>query len=153
MALSIKLDLQSAVNSSTVVPEVTDVQTWVAAVLQGRFDEPVELTIRIVEESESAQLNETYRNKQGSTNVLSFPYDGEIALSPVLLGDVVVCAPVVINEARVQGKSLKSHWCHMIIHGVLHLLGYDHITDQEAEEMEAEEVSIMAALQYDNPYK
>ena len=152
MVLSVKPDLQYALQAEGL-PDQDDMETWVMAALHGRFDEAVELSIRIVDEHEGAELNEAFRGKSGPTNVLSFPYDGDVVLSPVLLGDIVICAPVVKKEAAAQKKLEKAHWCHMVIHGVLHLLGYDHITDQEAEEMEAEEVLILSALHYANPYE
>lgn len=150
MTLSVELDLQYA-SQSDELPSEDEVNDWVAAALQDRHIEPVALTIRFVDEVESAELNEAYRKKTGPTNVLSFPYEG-MALTPALLGDIIICAPVVMREAQEQQKTIKSHWCHMVIHGVLHLLGYDHINGQEADEMEAEEVELMAALGYTNPY-
>ena len=151
MTLSVELDLQYASAADDDLPTKDDVRNWVTTALQGRHIEPVALTIRFVDEVESAELNEAYRKKTGPTNVLSFPYEG-MALTPALLGDIIICAPVVMREAQAQQKAIKSHWCHMVIHGVLHLLGYDHINEQEADEMETEEVELMAALGYTNPY-
>ncbi len=113
----------------------------------------VELTIRIVDETESASLNETYRNKQSATNVLAFPFDVDKNVELILLGDLVICAQIVINEARQQLKTEAEHWAHMVVHGVLHLQGYDHIETEQAEEMESLEIQILNTLGYQNPYQ
>lgn len=110
-----------------------------------------ELTIRIVDEAESQELNRRYRGKDRPTNVLSFPYDGELLDVPVL-GDLVICAPVVQREAAEQHKDLRAHWAHMVVHGCLHLLGYDHEQDGEAEAMEARERELLAELGFPDPY-
>lgn len=113
------------------------------------------LTIRIVGAAESRRLNRDWRGKNRPTNVLSFPGDLP-ALRPRLpaaaLGDLAICAPVVAREAREQGKSQRAHWAHMVIHGVLHLLGYDHENDRDAEQMESAEISILAEFGFPNPY-
>jgi probable rRNA maturation factor len=115
-------------------------------------------TIRIVGTAESRHLNRLWRGKDKPTNVLSFPA-GDIQppasslQSPALpLGDLVICAPVVVREAREQGKTLRAHWAHMVVHGVLHLLGYDHEIDRDAGFMEAREVNLLATFGYPNPY-
>jgi len=117
---------------------------------------PSELAIKIVSESEIRELNHRYRQMDKTTNVLSFPM-GDLpaaALEEVdLLGDIAICAQVVKEEAHAQGKSLEAHFAHMIVHGVLHLIGYDHIEDQDAEEMERLEVRLLASLEFENPYK
>lgn len=121
------------------------------------------LTIRIVGAAESRRLNRTWRNKDKPTNVLSFP---GASLAPGKngvpsrfsvkdhpeLGDLAICAPVVAREAREQGKSAEAHWAHMVVHGVLHLLGFDHENDRDATVMEAREAKILAGLGYPNPY-
>ncbi|PHS24092.1 MAG: rRNA maturation RNase YbeY [Methylophaga sp.] len=112
-----------------------------------------ELSIRLVEEQESAQLNSTYRGKIGSTNVLSFPFDSAIPIEPRLLGDLVICSNIVEKEALAQNKAKQDHWAHMVVHGCLHLLGYDHIEDDEADEMEALEVTILKSLLINDPYQ
>jgi len=112
-----------------------------------------EVAIRIVAESESAELNATYRHKAGPTNVLSFPFEVPEGVPNELLGDLVICAPVVEREAREQGKAPEAHWAHMVVHGMLHLQGYDHIENSEAEAMEAEEIVILAKLGFPNPYE
>jgi probable rRNA maturation factor len=108
--------------------------------------------VRIVGEQESAELNEQYRHKSGPTNILSFPVDVPEGIELDLLGDLVICAPVVEKEALEQGKLLAHHWAHIIVHGVLHLLGYDHIDDDEAELMENKEIAILNKLHINNPY-
>ena len=111
-----------------------------------------ELTIRIVDMDEGTQLNRRWRKASGPTNVLSFPAVGVEEYAPGLLGDIVICAPVVNNEAKIQNKSIDAHWAHMVIHGVLHLSGYDHENSQDAEEMEAVETELLESLGYNNPY-
>jgi len=115
--------------------------------------ESKECTIRIVDYQESAELNEQYRDKQGATNVLSFPFESPVEIEIDLLGDLVICAPLVIEEANQQNKTLTMHWSHLIVHGCLHLLGYDHIDDEDAREMEALECQIMKKLGFPDPYK
>jgi len=110
------------------------------------------LTLRIVDKAESQELNREYRNKDKPTNVLSFPMDMPPDISPYILGDLAICADIVQEEALEQGKDLFSHWCHMLIHGILHLQGFDHIEDDEAEEMEALETKIMSEIGFSNPY-
>ena len=109
------------------------------------------LSIRIVDEEESAQLNSQYRGKPGPTNILSFPTGDDVGLDG-LLGDLAICAPVVIREAAEQNKSIDSHWAHLVVHGVLHLAGYDHEKHHDAEKMEALEVSILRQMGIGNPY-
>lgn len=111
------------------------------------------MTVRIVDEQESAQLNETYRHKDGATNVLSFPAEVPDEVELNLLGDLVICAPVVAREAKEQGKSAEAHWAHMVIHGTLHLLGYDHQTDKEAQKMEEIERNILIKIGFNDPYE
>ena len=111
-----------------------------------------EVTVRIVDEAESNELNLTYRGKDKPTNVLSFPFEAPPGLELPLLGDLVICRQVVEREAEEQGKPLMAHWAHMVVHGSLHLLGYDHIDDEEAEEMEQLERDIMQELGFADPY-
>lgn len=133
-------------------PSDTQLELWVNTVLTN-IDDDFELTIRIVDEMESAQLNETYRHKKGATNILSFPFEVPEGMELNLLGDLVVCAPVLEREAQEQNKSLHNHWAHIVIHGTLHLLGYDHIEDEEAQEMEAKEIELLQTLSIPNPYE
>lgn len=137
-------------------PSESDIQSWVETTLA--YDDiysgsDAELTIRIVEEEEIAELNQQYRQKQGSTNVLSFPVDEDLPLDIPLLGDLVICEAVVAREANEQNKTLDEHWAHMVIHGTLHLLGYDHIEEDQAEIMEQIEISILQGLGFSNPYE
>lgn len=122
---------------------------WVNAVSHG----DKELVIRIVDEAESRRLNHDYRGKDKPTNVLSFPFEAPPGVPIDHLGDLVVCAPVVAREAAEQGKALDDHWAHMIVHGLLHLMGYDHQNDREAEEMESLEVETLARLGISDPYE
>jgi probable rRNA maturation factor len=112
-----------------------------------------ELVVRIVDEAESAALNDRYRGKPEPTNVLSFPCESPPGLALPHLGDLVICAPVVEREAREQGKPSEAHWAHMLVHGLLHLRGYDHQNEAEAETMEALESAILGQLGYPNPYE
>lgn len=111
-----------------------------------------DMTIRVVDSNESQQLNHQYRGKDKPTNVLSFPSDLPEEIGINLLGDLVICAPVVAEEAKQQSKPLLAHWAHMVIHGTLHLQGYDHIEDDQAEAMEALEIKLLQGLNFANPY-
>jgi len=132
------------------VPTQAAFEEWVTLALQNHS--PAEISIRIVDESESAHLNLTYRGKTGATNVLSFPADIPEVVQSDLLGDLVICATVLAAEAVTQGKPLQAQWAHITIHGVLHLLGYDHINDDDAAVMEQLEINLLKQLGYDNPY-
>jgi probable rRNA maturation factor len=144
------IDLQLAVEG-VKTPNNDQLILWANIALE-RVETDSELTIRIVDEIEATQLNEQWSDKNGPTNVLSFPTDFGDEVEPNLLGDIVICAAVVNEEAREQGKTAEAHWAHMVIHGTLHLLGYDHIDDVEAEKMEKIEIDILAKLELDNPY-
>ena len=149
--MKLQVDIQSA--SSGPVPTAKDLRRWIAAALAGRIaQEQVEVCVRLVDNDEMARLNETYRGKKGATNVLSFPAELPAELGLPLLGDIVICAPVVRAEAAQQGKSSTAHWAHMTVHGTLHLLGYDHIEEDEAAIMEALESAILSQLSYACPY-
>jgi probable rRNA maturation factor len=137
--------------SSLGQPDKEHIQQWVDAALQG-YGRDTEIVVRIVDVHESAQLNKQYRHKPGPTNILSFPADIPEGIGLNLLGDLVVCAPVVEREAVEQQKTLSHHWAHIIVHGVLHLLGHDHIQDDEAEAMENREINILETLNISNPY-
>ncbi len=151
--LDLVLDLQLALSQSqdADLAVQTDLEQWVSAALEGTMDE-VELTIRLVENDESAALNQQYRNKPGPTNILSFPFEAPPDMPLPLLGDLIICVPLVAQEARAQGKTVRAHWAHLVVHGVLHLRGYDHIDDSDACEMEDLEGKIMAYLGFDDPY-
>lgn len=148
--MSIILDLQLASTASDL-PTENQIQQWLdAAILP--FQAEAEVTVRIVDESESQQLNFDYREKDKPTNVLSFPFQCPPGIELPLLGDLVICAGVVAQEAKEQQKTLTAHWAHMVVHGSLHLLGFDHINDADALEMEAEEIQILAELGFADPY-
>ncbi len=146
----IEVDVQVACDAPGV-PSPEQFRTWAAACVAGR--RRTQVAVRVVGEEEGARLNEQYRHGHGATNVLSFPFEPPPQVSSSLLGDLVICAPVVQREARAQAKPDMSHWAHMIVHGMLHLQGYDHQIDAQAEVMEARETQILAALGYPNPYK
>jgi probable rRNA maturation factor len=116
------------------------------------YNRLAQISIRIVDEQEIQELNNKYRHKNQVTNVLSFPFETLPGVDVPLLGDVVICARVVDDEARQQSKTCEQHWAHMIVHGTLHLLGYDHINEQDAEEMEQLEINILSSLNFPNPY-
>jgi len=133
-------------------PALKQLREWSECVLKQQKIRNGEMCIRIVNEKESAQLNQHYRHKSGATNVLSFPSDAPTILATPLLGDIVICAAVVNREAAEQGKTRAAHWAHMVVHGNLHLLGFDHIRNREAAEMEALERKILAKMGFANPY-
>ncbi|MGL4221678.1 MAG: rRNA maturation RNase YbeY [Shewanella sp.] len=151
MSLDLALDVQFA-TTSDYLPSEEQLTLWVKTAI-GNSMEQAELTIRIVDARESQMLNNTYRGKDKPTNVLSFPFEAPPEIELPLLGDLVICASVVENEAREQDKSLEAHWAHMVVHGCLHLLGYDHIEDEEAEEMESLETQLIESLGFTDPYK
>lgn len=146
----LELDLQRV--SQGEAPGDEDFRRWCELALRQRSADS-ELTIRLVDEAEGRELNHTWRQKDYATNVLSFPADVPDELLDIpLLGDLVICVPVVAREAAGQGKPLEAHWAHLVIHGCLHLLGYDHIDDAEADEMEALERQLLAELGHPDPY-
>ncbi len=135
------------------VPSATSFRRWVEAALAGaRYRKPAELAIRIVGTREGRTLNWQYRGKHYATNVLSFPVELPRGVNAPLLGDLVICAPVVAREAREQGKAPRDHYAHLTVHGVLHLLGHDHQNAADAEHMEGLETRILATLGIGNPY-
>ena len=148
--MSVILDVQYEVEAG---PDEDDIRRWIEAVLAAEAKTAeVELTVRIVDEAEMAELNARYRHKTGPTNILSFPFEAPPGVELNLLGDLVIAAPVVQREAREQGKTETAHWAHMVVHGTLHLLGYDHLKPAEAEDMEAREINILHELGFSNPY-
>ncbi len=136
------------------LPASVSFRRWVAAALQGRVRR-ADLALRLVDEREGRALNRHYRGKDYATNVLSFPAElpPGVELDLPILGDLVLCAPVVAREAREQGKPLAHHYTHLTVHGVLHLLGFDHIDPREAEAMELLERGILAGLGVEDPYR
>jgi probable rRNA maturation factor len=154
MSLRLSLDVQRA-SRRRDLPSDTLLRRWARAALLHDSDHAegrAELTIRIVNDSESQMLNRDYRGKDKPTNVLSFPFEAPVDVSNHYLGDLAICANVVASEAVEQDKLLNHHWAHMVVHGVLHLLGYDHIKNAEAEQMEALERTILASLNIPDPY-
>lgn len=145
------IDLQIATENTENLPTEAQIQEWANRAVQPELSD-VEMTVRIVDEAESQDLNFTYRGKDKPTNVLSFPFECPDEVELGLLGDLVICRQVVEKEAEEQGKPLMAHWAHMVVHGSLHLLGYDHIEDDEAEEMENLETEIMQSLGFEDPY-
>ena len=153
--MNLQIDIENA-SGIDQVPDDDQVQRWVAAALQAlpaeQQRQQAELSVRFVSEQESQNLNHRYRHKNRPTNVLSFPSELPAELGIPLLGDLAVCAQVVTREAREQNKTAESHWAHMLVHGTLHLLDYDHIDDTDADQMEALEIRIMADLGFADPY-
>ena len=147
MAISLDLQIEPGTDG---VPHESEFVIWIKASLQREF-ERLEQTIRIVQEAESLALNSKFRGIDRPTNVLAFPGDND-HLDYDFLGDLVICAPVVLSEARQQQKSWSAHWAHMVVHGMLHLQGYDHDKESAALQMEALEIRILNTLGYTNPY-
>lgn len=150
-AVALELDVQYATGSTAGLPARRSIESWVRAALVGRR-RGAQLAVRIVTEEEGRALNERFRRRAGPTNVLSFPFEHPGRMRPPLLGDIVLCAPVVQREATEQGKPPRAHWAHLVVHGVLHLLGHDHEDSREAEHMEGLERKILARLGYPDPY-
>jgi probable rRNA maturation factor len=149
--MSPQVDIQNA--SAMPVPTDSELTRWIcAAVSLADGPTDAEISVRLVDESEMATLNRNYRNKTGPTNVLSFPSDLPTELNIALLGDIVICAPVVHAEATAQHKPEQAHWAHMAVHGTLHLLGYDHVDAADADVMESLETIVMNSLNYPCPY-
>ncbi len=147
------VDLQLAIENITC-PEQSQCEEIVLQVLKIlNINESKECTIRIVDLNESAVLNNQYRKKNAATNVLSFPFESPLKMDIDLLGDLVICAPLVVSEARQQGKPESMHWTHLIVHGCLHLLGYDHLEQAEADDMEDLERIIFNKLGFTDPYQ
>ena len=143
--MTLDLTVQNTTDNADI-PKVEQLQRWVELALTIQ-PQDAEITIRIVNETESAHLNRNYRDKSGATNILSFT----VATKP-LIGDLVICAPIVQQEAKAQGKTVLTHWAHLTIHGVLHLLGYEHQDPDQAKMMESHEISLLTKLGFANPY-
>ncbi|MEQ8426378.1 MAG: rRNA maturation RNase YbeY [Gammaproteobacteria bacterium] len=149
--MDVNIIIQNISGNSTV-PTEKQLQQWAKLALCN-VDKSTELTLRIVDEEEGRMLNNTWRNKDYATNVLSFPIGETLEGDMELLGDVVICAPVVEREASEQGKPTDAHWAHLVVHGILHLRGYDHENDDEAGEMEQMEITLLDKIGYPNPYE
>lgn len=149
--MNLQVDIQCA--SAEPVPEEDRIRGWIAAAVDGRIKrKEIEVSVRLVDTDEMTTLNETYRGKNGPTNVLSFAATLPEELDLPMLGDIVICAPVVKAEANAQHKPLEAHWAHMVVHGALHLLGYDHINEEDAVVMEALESAILQGMDFNCPY-
>lgn len=146
----IKITLQ-IIASNTFIPSRYFLQRWVNKALAKQVTTN-QVNIRLVGKKESAELNSRYRHKKGPTNILSFPFEPPPGISSALLGDLVVCAALVNQQAKQQEKTRLAHWAHLIIHGCLHLIGYDHVHDKDANKMEAIEIQLLKELGYENPY-
>jgi probable rRNA maturation factor len=146
----IKITIQ-AIASNTFIPSRYFLQRWVNKALAKQIGTS-EVNIRLVSKKESAELNSTYRHKKGPTNILSFPFEPPPETSSPFLGDLVICAALVNQEAKQQAKPRLAHWAHLVIHGCLHLIGYDHIHDKDAIKMETIEIQLLEDLGYENPY-
>ncbi len=150
--MNLTVDVQYA--SDEPVPAEDDIGRWVAAALAGAgHATDTEICLRLVDVPEMSELNRTWRDRQGPTNVLSFPAGLPEELGLPLLGDIVICVPVVQSEAAAQAKTSAAHWAHLVVHGTLHLLGHDHIEAAQADIMEALESDILAGLGYPCPYE
>lgn len=150
------VDMQIA-SDARDLPDEEQLRSWVVStLLAADAGRKVELSVRLVDEDESRDLNNRYRKKDKATNVLSFPFEDLEGLPGEIdrpLGDLVICAPVVAQEASEQKKALRDHWAHMVIHGTLHLLGYDHQIDAQAQTMEKLEIDILRGFGIENPYR
>lgn len=135
---------------SESLPDDEDIRRF-AAVALSDLEEPV-LSLRVVDEAEGRELNHRWRGRDKATNVLSFPADLPPGTGINLLGDIVICAPVLEREAAEQGKPVRAHFAHLLVHGILHLRGFDHISDRQAREMESREIQLLADLGFGNPY-
>ena len=149
--MNLELEIQNQTQLGHV-PVKSSFVEWCSAALREEREQ-AEIVIRLVDEQEIQQLNREYRGKDKPTNVLSFPADVPVVVDCSLLGDLVICTQVVLREAEEQGKSEEAHWAHMVVHGVLHLLGYDHQVDAAAETMEQLEREVMSGLGFQDPYK
>jgi probable rRNA maturation factor len=147
----VELDLQQA-SEEPGLPDAEQLRAWAAAAAGSRGEE-AQLSLRIVDEEEMRALNLRYRRKDAPTNVLAFPYEDPAGVGPPLLGDIVICAPVVRRQAAQQGKAFHDHFAHMVVHGCLHLLGRDHADAQQAREMEDLEIRILRGFEIANPYE
>ena len=139
-------------STATCPITIDQVIQWARTTLSSETDKECILAIRVVDSTEGLTLNEIFLGKKYPTNVLSFRADIQIPEGPTMLGDIAICLPVVKREAREQSKPFEQHFAHMVVHGCLHLLGYDHVNENDANEMEAKEIGILSDLGYPNPY-
>ena len=146
----IKITIQT-ITHNTFIPSRYFLHQWVNQALSNQTENKI-VNIRLVSKKESAELNSTYRHKKGPTNILSFPFEPPPEISSPFLGDLVICAALVNQQAKQQAKTRLAHWAHIVIHGCLHLIGYDHIHDKDASKMETIEIQLLEDLGYENPY-
>ena len=149
--MALAVEVQFAVDEPGL-PGAAQLRAWAEAAWRDPGHD-AEVVLRVTGEAESRRLNHDFRGRDRATNVLSFPFEAPPGVELPLLGDIIVCAAVVAREAAEQDKPLEAHWAHMVIHGTLHLLGYDHIEEAEADEMEGLEIRLLADLGYANPYE
>ncbi|MFQ6021629.1 MAG: rRNA maturation RNase YbeY [Acidiferrobacterales bacterium] len=149
MKLTVNVEYASSI---TNVPNKAIITQWTRAALEGYERDQVEVGVRIVDEEEIAELNERFCKKSEPTNVLSFPFEDPPGIHTGLLGDVVICAPVVCRQAHAGGKHKSAHWAHMLVHGIMHLRGYDHQTPTQANAMEGMEIRVLQRLGFPDPY-
>jgi probable rRNA maturation factor len=149
--VKVRIDVQVATAIGRL-PSRTTLARWARAALTGMRRKRISVTLRLVGKRESAKLNGQFRRKNKPTNVLSFPFEAPPGTRSDLLGDVAICADVVRREAREQGKPEPAHWAHMVVHGIMHLRGYDHHDDKQATVMEAKETKVLRSLGFPNPY-
>ena len=141
-------------DATGICPIASDqVVNWVELLLASETEQAFELAIRVVDANESQELNKTFRGQDNPTNVLSFPADIQLPEGPKILGDIAICLPVIKQEAGEQSKRFDQHFAHMVVHGCLHLMGYDHEDEHDAYQMEAKEIGILENLGYPNPYR
>ncbi len=149
----VETQLSESLADKLYVPTNALFEKWAGAVLAQQSVGDAELHVRIVDKDESQSLNKAYRDKEAPTNVLSFTLEVPQFVRPRILGDLVICAEVVDAEARAQNKLPDAHWAHTVVHGVLHLLGFDHQDDEQARHMEGLEAKIMQTIGFANPYE
>lgn len=149
--MAIELELQIASEVKTL-PHPSQFREWISESLSGKVEGNVELTIRVVDKEEITELNHKYRKKNKATNVLAFPSEINKDINFFNLGDIVICAPVIEEEAKKADKELLAHWAHIVVHGALHIVGFDHQTDKQAKKMEALETKILGKLGFPPPY-
>jgi len=151
MPVTIEMSVSESLDSEEGdIPDATLVQQWAEKACQ--CDDQLITSVQIVSNDEMRELNNTWRGKNTPTNVLSFPMQSPDEVDLKILGDLALCADVINTEARQQHKPAQAHWAHMVVHGMLHLQGYDHIDEAQADEMEALEIRVLNQLGFDNPY-
>ncbi|MEE8210435.1 MAG: rRNA maturation RNase YbeY [Acidiferrobacterales bacterium] len=149
--MKLRVNVQYA-STAPGLPDEASITRWARTALAGPDQDEVEIGVRIVDEDEITQMNRRFRNETGSTNVLAFPFGKTPEVQSNLLGDIVICAPVVRREARAQNKQISAHWAHMVVHAIMHLRGYDHRTPGDAHIMEGIETHVLKRLGFPDPY-